>query len=169
MLSEVLQTAVESTRSLIEARGHQISIDIRARDLAVEADPDRLVQVFSNLLTNSAKYTESGGRIQVILESEGREAVVSVVDTGIGIPPQSLKEVFEMFSQLGTGPARADGGLGIGLALVHRLVQMHGGSVSAASHGLGMGSTFTVRLPLESVAISVEDSIDQRATLAASI
>jgi PAS domain S-box-containing protein len=155
-LSDVLQTALESTRSLVEARGHQLSIDICAQDLTVEADPDRLVQVFSNLLTNSAKYTEAGGRIRVILDSDGREAVITVIDNGIGIPPQSLKEVFEMFSQLGTGPTRADGGLGIGLALVYRLVQMHGGSVSAASQGAGMGSTFTVRLPLESVAISVD-------------
>ena len=156
LLHEVLQTAVDSTRSLIESRGHQLTVDIRAPDLAVEADPDRLVQVFSNLLANSAKYTQHGGRIQLILESENHEAVVSVVDNGIGIPPQSLREVFEMFSQLRTNPARTEGGLGIGLALVYRLVQMHGGSVSAASQGLEMGSTFTVRLPLESVAIAIE-------------
>jgi signal transduction histidine kinase len=117
--------------------------------------------VFSNLLANSAKYTQQGGCIRVILESENHEAVITVADNGIGIPPQSLKEVFEMFSQLGTNPARTEGGLGIGLALVYRLVQMHGGSVTAASQGLGMGSTFTVRLPLENVAISTEPQESQ--------
>ena len=161
LLHDVLQTAVESTRSLVEARGHQLTVDIRAPDLAVEADPDRLVQVFSNLLANSAKYTQQGGCIRVMLESETHEAVITVADNGIGIPPQSLKEVFEMFSQLGTNPARTEGGLGIGLALVYRLVQMHGGSVTAASQGLGMGSTFTVRLPLENVAISTEPQESQ--------
>jgi PAS domain S-box-containing protein len=146
-MTDVLDTAVESTRSLIEARAHQLSLDIRAQNLTVEADPDRLVQVFSNLLVNSAKYTERGGLIRVSLESEGDEAIIAVADNGIGIPPHSIPNVFEMFSQLGTHPSRAEGGLGIGLALVYRLVQMHSGTVSAASQGPGMGSTFTVRLP----------------------
>jgi PAS domain S-box-containing protein len=146
-VAEVLETAVESTRSLIESRGHQLSLDVRSQNLTVEADPDRLVQIFSNLLVNSAKYTQCGGRIRVSLESERDEAVIAVADNGIGIPPQSIPNVFEMFSQLGSHPSRAEGGLGIGLALVHRLVQMHSGTVSAASQGPGMGSTFTVRLP----------------------
>jgi len=132
---------------LIESRAHELSLDIRAQNLTVEADPDRLVQIFSNLLVNSAKYTERGGCIRVSLESEGEEAIIAVADNGIGIPPQSIPNVFEMFSQLGVHPSRAEGGLGIGLALVYRLVQMHSGTVSAASQGPGMGSTFTVRLP----------------------
>jgi signal transduction histidine kinase len=151
LVADVLATAVESTRSLIETRGHQLAVDIRAPELTVEADPDRLVQVFSNLLTNSAKYTERGGSIRLILEREHEEAVIAVADNGIGIPAQSIANVFEMFSQLGSPSSCAEGGLGIGLALVHRLVQMHKGAVSAASEGLGKGSTFTVRLPLGSV------------------
>jgi PAS domain S-box-containing protein len=147
VLADVLATAVDSARSMIESRGHQLAVDIRTQDLTVEADPDRLVQVVSNLLTNSAKYTERGGLIRLTLEREGREAVVAVVDNGIGIPSQSIENVFEMFSQLGNHPSRSEGGLGIGLALVYRLVQMHGGTVSATSDGLGKGSTFTVRLP----------------------
>ena len=161
VMTDVLETAVESTRGQIEAQGHQLVVDIRARDLVVEADPDRLVQVFTNLLANSAKYTERGGRIVVALERQGEEAVTTVADTGIGIPAQSIDEVFEMFSQLGNRPARSEGGLGIGLALVQRLVQMHGGTVNAGSEGAGKGSTFTVRLPLETVADSI-DSCDLR-------
>jgi signal transduction histidine kinase len=154
-VTDVVETAVESTRNLIESRGHQLSLDVRAQNLTVDADPDRLVQVFSNLLVNSAKYTERGGHIRVTLECEGEEAIVAVADDGIGIPPQSIANVFEMFSQLGSHPSRADGGLGIGLALVYRLVQMHSGTVSAASQGPGMGSTFTVRLPSAPVLDSI--------------
>jgi PAS domain S-box-containing protein len=156
VMADVLATAVDTTRSLIEGRGHQLAVDIRARDLTVEADPDRLVQVVANLLGNSAKYTERGGLIRLILEQEGREAVVAVADNGIGIPSQSIDNVFQMFSQLGSHASRSEGGLGIGLALVYRLVQMHGGTVSAASEGLGRGSTFTVRLPLEPSLIAAD-------------
>ena len=156
VLADALETAVESTRNQIEAHGHQLVMDIRAQELAVEADPDRLVQVFTNLLANSAKYTERGGRILVTLERQDDAAVTTVTDNGIGIPPQSVGEVFEMFSQLGNRPARSEGGLGIGLALVQRLVQMHGGTVSAESAGAGKGSTFTVRLPLEAVVDAME-------------
>jgi PAS domain S-box-containing protein len=152
VMAEVLETAVESTRNQIEALGHELVVDIRAHDLVVEADPDRLVQVFANLLTNGAKYTERGGRIQITLERQGQEAVVMVADNGIGIPEKSIGEVFEMFSQLGNRPSHAEGGLGIGLALVHRLVQMHGGAVTAGSAGVGKGSTFTIRLPAQAVA-----------------
>jgi signal transduction histidine kinase len=167
LVADVLETAVESTRSLIETRGHQLAVEIRAPDVTVEADPDRLVQVFANLLTNSAKYTERGGSIRLVLEREDEEAVIAVADNGIGIPAQSIASVFEMFSQLGGPSSRAEGegGLGIGLALVHRLVQMHRGAVSAASEGLGKGSTFTVRLPLGSVT-SVETLVVPRATAA---
>jgi signal transduction histidine kinase len=155
-VGDVLETAVESTRTLIETRGHRLAVEIRAPDLTVEADPDRLVQVFSNLLANSAKYTERGGAIRLILDREDEEAVVAVEDNGIGIPAQSIASVFEMFSQLGSHPAGVEGGLGIGLALVHRLVQMHKGTVTVASEGLGKGSTFTVRLPLDApVAVAV--------------
>lgn len=159
-MADVLETAVESTRTHMDNHGHELAVDIRAQDLMVEADPDRLVQVFANLLVNSAKYTDRGGRIRVTLERQGHEAVVAVADNGIGIPAQSMGEVFEMFSQLENRPTHAEGGLGIGLALVHRLVQMHGGTVSACSEGAGKGSTFTVRLPLQPVADSV-DPVEQ--------
>ena len=148
-LTEVLASAVEASRSLIEAHGHEIVLDIRASALvAVDGDPHRLTQVFSNLISNSAKYTERGGTITVVVDCDDREATVSVRDTGIGIPPEALEDVFEMFSQIRPDDARADGGLGIGLSLVRTLVRLHGGSVSASSEGAGMGSTFTVRLPL---------------------
>jgi signal transduction histidine kinase len=115
--------------------------------LAVKGDPVRLAQILSNLLSNSTKYTERGGTITLTVERDGDAAVIKVTDTGIGIPPGSLENVFEMFSQVRVHQARSDGGLGIGLALVRSLVEMHGGSVIADSRGVGTGSTFTVRLP----------------------
>ena len=167
LMADVLATAVDITRGLIDTRGQQLAVDIRAQDLTVEADPDRLVQVVSNLLTNSAKYTERGGWIRLVLEREGREAVVAVMDNGIGIPPQAIENVFEMFSQLGSHPSRSEGGLGIGLALVSRLVQMHGGKVSAASEGPGKGSTFTVRLPLDPQVSAATGTVDLAVATAA--
>ena len=119
-VSDMLETAIESSRGLVESRGHRLEIDIRIRDLVVEADADRLVQVFSNLLTNAAKYTQPGGCIRVSADREGQHAVVSVTDHGIGIPAESLVSIFEMFSQLGGNPWSTEGGLGIGLALVNR-------------------------------------------------
>src|SRR5690606_39135714 len=116
--------------------------------LLVDGDFARLSQVFSNLLSNSVKYTDPGGHITVKLEKQGEEAVITVSDTGIGIPSDALDSVFDMFSQIRAHRPRAAGGLGIGLALVRSLVQMHGGTVSAYSAGPGTGSTFTVRLPL---------------------
>ncbi len=149
-LTDVLANAVDGSRMLIEGRGHELIVEIRpgADSLQVDGDADRLVQVFSNLLSNSAKYTDKGGRITLTLDREGSEAVVSIQDNGIGIPPQALERVFEMFSQAHSREQRADGGLGIGLSLVRTLVQMHNGSVTALSDGLGTGSTFKVRLPL---------------------
>src|SRR4029450_3792874 len=131
-------------------RGHELTLEIRpgAGGLQIDGDADRLVQVFSNLLSNSAKYTDKGGRIHLTLDREGSEVVVKLQDNGIGIPPQALERVFEMFSQAHSREQRADGGLVIGLSLVRTLVQMHNGSVTALSDGLGTGSTFTVRLPL---------------------
>jgi len=150
LLTDVLASAVDGSRTFIETRGHELTMEIHsgADALQIDGDADRLVQVFSNLLSNSAKYTDRGGRITLTLDREGHEAVVRVQDNGIGIPPQALERVFEMFSQAHAREERADGGLGIGLSLVRTLVQMHNGSVIAASDGLGTGSTFTVRLPL---------------------
>jgi signal transduction histidine kinase len=148
-LTDVLANAVEATRPLIEAHGHELVIELHPTvPVLIDGDPHRLAQVFSNLLSNSAKYTDRGGRIGLTLECEGGEAVVSVRDTGIGIPPHALERVFEMFSQVQPDDARSEGGLGIGLSLVRTLTQLHGGSVSAASVGAGAGSVFTVRLPI---------------------
>jgi signal transduction histidine kinase len=158
LLTEVLTSSLESCRESIEAHGHKVIIDIRAQDLMVDADPDRLVQVFANLLSNSAKYTDRGGRICVALERVNNEAAVAVTDNGMGIPPDLIDNVFQMFSQGRAHAAHAKGGLGIGLALVKMLVQMHDRSVAAASAGLGLGSTFTVRLPLCGVPRTGPDS-----------
>jgi len=158
LLADVLAGAVESTRSLMEAHEHQLAQHILAPDVIVEGDPDRLVQVFANLLVNSAKYTERSGKVTLTLSREGAQAVVAVSDNGIGIAPESLEQVFEMFSQLGERSPRDSQGLGIGLALVQRLVHLHHGTVSAQSAGPGMGSTFTVRLPLTAAQSTVLQS-----------
>lgn len=148
-VTDVLASAVEGSRPLIEAHAHELVIDVGTTvPPIVDGDPNRLVQVFSNLISNSAKYTDRGGTITVTLTCEDGEVVVSVRDTGIGIPPSALERVFEMFSQIRPGDDRAAGGLGIGLSLVRTLTRLHGGSVSASSEGPGRGSTFTVRLPI---------------------
>ena len=155
-LTDVLASAVETSRPLIEAQAHQLVIDVRTTDpVTVDGDPQRLAQIFSNLLSNSAKYTDPGGTITLRLECRGAQAVVSVHDTGIGIPPSALEQVFEMFSQVQPDDARSRGGLGIGLSLVRTLTQLHGGSVSASSQGPGSGSVFTVRLPVVQMLLPV--------------
>ena len=148
LLTEVLDNAVESTRAFIELHRHEFNFDIRARNLLVDADPDRLAQVFSNLLLNAAKYTDDGGCITLSLDHENGEAIVAVQDNGVGIPPQALERVFDMFAQLRSDDVRRTQGLGIGLSLVRTLVQMHDGTVRAFSEGPGRGARFTVRLPL---------------------
>jgi PAS domain S-box-containing protein len=148
-LTDVLANAVEASRPLIEAHAHELVVEVRPNvPVVIDGDPHRLAQVFSNLLSNSAKYTDRGGTITLTLDCQEGDAVVSVRDTGIGIPPDALDEVFEMFSQVRPDDARSEGGLGIGLSLVRTLTELHGGSVSATSEGAGMGSVFTVRLPV---------------------
>jgi PAS domain S-box-containing protein len=144
-----LETAMEACQSHITARGHDLSVSIPSEPLVVLGDFARLTQVFANLLSNSAKYTEPGGRIEVTLRRDSSDAVVTVKDTGIGIPRESLNLVFDMFSQVQAHKEHAGGGLGIGLALVRSLVEMHHGKVEAQSEGPGRGSLFTVRLPLQ--------------------
>ncbi|HEX7054061.1 MAG TPA: ATP-binding protein [Burkholderiales bacterium] len=145
-LRTVLESAVEASRPLIDAGGHRLSLDTPQAPLRVEADPVRLAQVFSNLINNAAKYTDRGGRIEVRVQA-GPEIRVAVRDNGIGIAPETLPQVFEMFSQAAPALDRSQGGLGIGLFLVKNLVEMHGGSVEARSEGPGKGSEFVVRLP----------------------
>jgi len=147
LLQDVLSSAVETARPLIDAAGHELIISLPPDHLYLDADLTRLGQVFGNLLSNSAKYTERGGRIRLAAERLGNDAIVSVTDNGIGIPTEALPVIFDMFSQAGHKIERSTGGLGIGLALVKGLVEMHGGAVAAESAGLGKGSTFTVRLP----------------------
>lgn len=148
VLTDVLASAVEASSTFIETHGHELILDIKTEGLLVDGDANRLAQVFSNLLSNSAKYTDRGGQITLTLDRDGNEAVIRVADNGIGIPAPALENVFEMFSQVQAHQSRSDGGLGIGLALVRNLVAMHSGTVSASSEGPGKGSTFTVRLPV---------------------
>jgi anti-sigma regulatory factor (Ser/Thr protein kinase) len=127
---------------------HEFSLVTPPEPLYVEADAARLAQIFSNLLTNAAKYTDPGGRIGVQVERDGNQAVVRVSDNGVGIPPAMLESIFDMFVQVDRAGDHSQGGLGIGLTLVKRLVEMHGGRVEAKSAGVGTGSEFVVRLPL---------------------
>ena len=147
-LREVLAASAEASRASIDAHGHLLVVGPCAEEMTVDGDFDRLTQVFSNLLSNAAKYSEDGATIGLQVRREGDQGVVSITDTGIGIPTDKLAEIFDIFSQVRTHQSRADGGLGIGLSLVRQLVELHGGSVHAASPGVGQGSTFTVRLPL---------------------
>lgn len=151
-LAKAVQQAVETSRPAIEQAGHELTIDASPGPIYVDADVTRLAQVFSNLLNNAAKYTERGGRIRLSVRRDGTEAVVSVRDNGVGIPTPMLPKVFDIFTQVDRNLERSQGGLGIGLSIVKRLVEMHGGSVAANSDGHGMGSEFVVRLP---VALSV--------------
>ncbi len=147
-LASVVRSAVEGSRPLIEASGHELTVTLPPEPVYLEADPTRLAQVFANLLTNAAKYTERGGQIRLTAERQGGEVAVAVKDTGIGIAPEQMPRLFEMFSQAAPALERSQGGLGIGLSLVKGLVQMHGGTVEARSEGLGKGSEFVVRLPV---------------------
>ncbi|MBN9121527.1 MAG: PAS domain S-box protein, partial [Planctomycetes bacterium] len=147
-LQAVIGRAVETSRPLVDAQGHELTVSLPDQPVFVSADPVRLAQVVSNLLNNAAKYTEKGGRIWLTAAREDGHVRVSVRDTGIGIPPERLSQVFDLFMQVDPTLARSQGGLGIGLTLVKRLVEMHGGSVAVTSGGLGQGREFTVRLPV---------------------
>jgi PAS domain S-box-containing protein len=147
-LAAVVSNAVEGSRPLFEKWDHTLTVTLPPEPVLLEADPTRLTQILLNLLTNAAKYTEQGGRIWLTAERQGEEVVIRVKDTGIGITREMLPRVFEMFLQVDRSLERSQGGLGIGLNLVQRLVKLHGGSVTADSAGPGRGSEFVVRLPL---------------------
>ncbi|HEY9385200.1 MAG TPA: PAS domain S-box protein [Gemmatimonadales bacterium] len=151
-LADVLHAAVEASRPLLTERGHDFGVDLPPEPIVLDADLTRLAQVVSNLLNNASKYTESGGRIRLTGRREGREAVITVRDTGIGIPPELQGRIFEMFAQVDRSLERSQGGLGIGLHLAQRLVGMHGGVLSVRSEGAGAGSEFRVRIPLPAAA-----------------
>ncbi len=147
-LRDVVAAAVETSLPAIEAPGHALKVALPPVPLPVDVDVVRVSQVLGNLLSNAAKYTPNGGHIAVGARIDGGNVVVTVADNGIGIPADALETVFDMFTQVGRSVARSNGGLGIGLSLVRRLLALHGGSVTVASPGIGQGSTFTVRLPL---------------------
>ncbi len=147
-LTSVIENAVETARPFIVAKGHSLTVTLPPEPIYLDADLTRLAQVFWNLLNNSAKYTDPGGRIELSARREGSEIVVAVRDNGIGIPANALPGLFTLFSQVDQSLERAQGGLGIGLALVKGLAEMHGGHVEARSAGPGKGSEFVVRLPI---------------------
>jgi signal transduction histidine kinase/ActR/RegA family two-component response regulator len=149
----VIQSAVEAMRPLASDRGHSLHVDLPPEPLYVQADFTRVAQAFSNLLSNAAKYTHHGGRITISAAREAGAAVVRVRDTGIGIPAEMLSRVFDMFTQLKADRDRTTSGLGVGLSLSRRLVDLHGGSIEAHSEGPGRGSEFIVRLPLAPVEV----------------
>jgi len=147
-LASVLTSAVETSRPLIEQSGHELTIAWPQEPIPLVADPSRMAQVFSNLLNNAAKYTERGGHIWLSAQRDDGGVTVRVRDSGVGISPEMLPRIFEMFTQVDHSLERAQGGLGIGLTLVKRLVEMHGGSIEAHSEGPKQGSEFVVRLPV---------------------
>jgi signal transduction histidine kinase/CheY-like chemotaxis protein len=147
-LSAIVNAAIESSRPFVESGRHELILTGPAQTPMVEGDAVRLTQVFANLINNAAKYTEVGGHIWIDISCQGNEAVVSVRDDGIGIAPENLSAVFDMFTQVNRSDRRTQGGLGIGLTLVRSLVAVHRGSVIARSEGSGCGTTFEVRLPL---------------------
>jgi len=152
-LAAAVQSAVEETRPIIEASGHELTVTPPEEAVVLNADPTRLAQIFSNLLNNAAKYMEKGGHIWLTAERADGEVVVSVRDMGIGIDAEHLPHIFEMFSQATSALGRSEGGLGIGLALVRGLVELHEGTIEARSNGAGMGSEFIVRLPVLDIQI----------------
>ena len=159
-LCAALDSAVETSRPVIEAAGHRLHVDRPSAPVWLQADSTRLSQIISNLLNNAARYTNAGGIIWLSGAVEGNEAVVRVRDTGIGISAGMLPRVFEPFTQVDTSLERSQGGLGIGLSLVQRLVQLHGGTVRAVSPGLGQGAEFVVRLPLSAPADQTRRAAD---------
>ena len=148
-LAEVVTAATEATAHLLAARGHRLTVSLPAEPLFLVADPVRLEQVLTNLLSNAAKFTDPGGQIRLTARGEVGQAVLCVKDNGRGIAPDQLPHVFDLFRQVPCPAARRTGGLGVGLALVKSLVELHGGSVAAFSDGPGTGCEFVVRLPAD--------------------
>ncbi|HEY6380553.1 MAG TPA: PAS domain S-box protein, partial [Pseudolabrys sp.] len=147
-IAAVIEQAIESCRPLAESAGHEVRTSMPSESIYVHADETRLTQVLANLINNSCKYTNPGGKIEVTAKRDGDDVLVMVSDNGIGIAQDKLDDIFDMFTQIDQSAERSRGGLGIGLTLVKRLVQMHGGAVEARSAGKGLGSEFVVRLPI---------------------
>nr|WP_255662653.1 ATP-binding protein [Acidovorax sp. D4N7] len=153
LVEPLLQRAAEMSQPLFEQRRHHLDIDVSA-DVEIDADIARMTQVLTNLLSNAAKYTEPGGRVRAVVRQEAGQAVIRIRDNGIGIAADFLPKIFEMFSQSHQALDRAQGGLGLGLAIVRNLVHQHGGSVQACSEGLGLGAEMVLRLPLAAEAVA---------------
>jgi PAS domain S-box-containing protein len=151
-LAAVIHSATETAQPLLSDKKHTLAVDLPPQDIFVTGDPVRLGQIFSNLLNNAAKYTNAGGSIGITAALSGDTVSIAVTDNGIGIPPEKLGHVFDMFTQVDSSIERAQGGLGIGLTLVKNLVERHGGTISVASGGAGKGSRFTVTLPVSKAA-----------------
>jgi two-component system CheB/CheR fusion protein len=147
-LVKIVREAVEEVRPQIDARHQELTLSIPDEPLTVEGDATRLEQVVANLLANSAKFTQPGGRIRIELGREAKDAVIQVIDNGVGMAPELLPSIFDLFVQAERSLERAEGGLGLGLTLARRLTELHGGSIEARSPGLGQGSKFIVRLPV---------------------
>ena len=160
-LTTLARQAAEASRARMGAREHELTLSLPERPMYIDGDPVRLDQVIANLLDNAAKYTERGGRIQLTLKQESNDAVLCVRDNGIGLSPETLEGVFEPFTQVNQSLARSTTGLGLGLSVVRRLLQLHGGRIEAHSAGLGHGSEFVVRLPAVAAA-SGEPQSEQR-------
>jgi signal transduction histidine kinase len=159
-IADVLAVAVETVQPLLEQKGQQLEVDAGSGELIVRGDPVRLAQVIGNLLHNAAKYTGEGGKIVLAARPRDGRAEIVVRDTGIGIAPEAMPRIFELFTQIPSERAATSGGLGIGLALVRALVELHGGEIRVASPGIDLGSEFTVRLPLLGAAESADPPID---------
>jgi CheY-like chemotaxis protein len=147
VVNDILEHAIETTRPLLEQHRHEVTVSLSPEPIWLDADAARLEQIVVNLLTNAAKYTTDGGQVWLTAEQDGQECVLTVRDTGVGISPELLPRIFDLFTQGEQSLARSKGGLGIGLALVQRLTQLHGGTIEAHS-ALGNGSEFVVRLPI---------------------
>jgi signal transduction histidine kinase/ActR/RegA family two-component response regulator len=161
-LHTVVRNAVDTVRPFIEARRHRLNVELPPEQIVLQGDATRLAQVFANLLNNAAKYTDSGGSIRLQASVEEDEVVIEVADDGIGIAPDMLPAIFEMFTQVDMSLERSQAGLGVGLTLAKHLVDLHGGEITAHSDGLGKGSTFTVRLPAISTLSIVHRAAEPR-------
>jgi PAS domain S-box-containing protein len=150
-VASIVARAAETVRPLMEQKRHDLVLDVADEPMVLHADPTRAVQIVANLLTNSGKYTHDGGQITVRARRQNNDAIIEVIDTGVGLPPEMLNRVFELFAQADRTLDRSEGGLGIGLTVARKLAELHGGEISVSSEGLGKGATFTVRLPLSSL------------------
>jgi CheY-like chemotaxis protein len=151
-LAAAVAGAVETVRPLVDAQGHQLVVTVPDEPIELEGDLGRLAQVFANLLNNASKFTDRGGRIEVIVERRGGEAIVTIRDNGIGIDTGQMAHIFELFQQVDQSLEKGQGGLGVGLSLARSFVEMHGGRIEARSDGLGQGSAFVVSLPVRAAA-----------------